>query len=567
LSIKTKRDYAPCLLIAQAVQICKENRMTGTGKLVDSSSLAGLRWLVNILRLCLFTALCTGCAGQWAETRNSAQAMLPSESSQLGSAVGEDTRNPNIGPAIRNQPIQPGTHLQTQLANLDQGNIRTGSKDASGIQRTQAEDQKDIPSEVQPKLRITLPMAIETCVNNNFRVLAEAQYVSIAEADLKTSSLIPNPTLTADYLLIPLQFTDINNQLGPPQWDVYVNVPIDWLLFGKRLAAMRAARLGVEVKNADFANVLRTQLSRTVDSFYEVLEDEAYFQLAERNVQELTELEKFTTELANAKMAGPMELERIKLAVHEAVLDRHDRELALDLAKAKLRPFLGRTAADPDYEVEGELTVNAVLPPPTLEEAVALAEAHRPDLLSGRIAIDQAHASVELERRRAKPIVTIEPGWTYQNQQYINGFPNGSMFDIGISTSLPFTDRNQGNIRKARATVAQRHFNYLADRADALAEVEASVASYSDAVEHLSLFNTKETLDAAHDLRGNMIAAYRAGNRRLIELLDAQKAYQSRLGHVIEFESDYWRALNSLNAAVGLKAYDPETAQVQPLGK
>jgi cobalt-zinc-cadmium efflux system outer membrane protein len=428
-------------------------------------------------------------------------------------------------------------------------------------------EHKDKDGPPQPKQKITLPMAIQMCVNNNFRVLAEAQRVRMAEADLTTSSLIPNPSLFADCQLIPLRRADITNQLGPPQWDTLVTFPIDWLLFGKRLAAMQAARLGIEVSEADFADVLRTQLARTVDAFYEVLMDDGYFKLSEKNLDELTELEKLTKELANTKKVGDLELDRIKLAVHEAVLERHDRELALEIAKARLRPFIGRTAAHPDYEVEGELSVAAVVPPPKLEEAVALAEAHRPDLLSGRKAIDQANAVVDLERRKAKPIVSIQPGWTYQDQAHQTISHNGSMFDIGISTTLPFTDRNQGNIRKAKAAVEERQFSYQGDRADALAEVESSVRSYADSVEHLTQFNTKETLNAAYDLRKSMIAAYRDGNRKLIELLDAQKAYQSRLGHVIEFESFYWRSLNNLNAAVGLKAYDQDRAATQPIGK
>jgi cobalt-zinc-cadmium efflux system outer membrane protein len=419
----------------------------------------------------------------------------------------------------------------------------------------------------QPKQKITLPMAIAMCVNNNFRVLAGAERVRMAEGDLVTSSLIPNPSLFADCQLIPLQRADINNQLGPPQWDALVSLPIDWLLFGKRLAAVQAARLGIEVNGADFANVLRIQLAQAVDAFYEVLMDEAYFKLAEKNLKELTGLEQLTGELAKGKKVGDLELDRIKLAVHEAVLERHDRELALEIAKARLRPLIGRTAADADYEVEGELTVTAVVPPPKKEEALALAEAHRPDLLSGRKAINHANAVLELERRRAKPAVALQPGWTYQDQRHVNGFRNGSMFDIGIAMSLPVTDRNQGNIRKAQAQIQERHFSYQGDRADALAEVEASLASYADAVEHLTQFNTPETLKAAYDLHKNMEAAYRAGNRKLIDLLDAHKAYQSRLAHVIEFESDYWRSLNRLNAAVGLKAYDPERAATQPVGK
>jgi cobalt-zinc-cadmium efflux system outer membrane protein len=453
-----------------------------------------------------------------------------------------DTQPPGL--AGENAPVHPAA-LSLPMEAKEQEK-KQGSSEA----------EKDLAA--PPKQKLTLPMAVELCVNNNFRVLADAERIHQAEAELITSSLIPNPSLFSDCQLIPLQRADITNQLGPPQWDTLVAFPIDWLLFGKRLAAMQAARLGIEVSSADLADVLRVQVTQTVDAFYEVLMDDAYFKLAVKNLEELMEFEKLTEELAKDKKVGALELDRVKLAVHEALLERHDRELALEVAKARLRPFLGRSAADPDYDVEGTLTVTAVVPPPKLAEAVALAEVHRPDLLSGRKAIDQAIALVELERRKAKPVVAIQPGWSYQDQAHQSLFRNGSMLDIGISTTLPFTDRNQGNRRKAEAVVRERHLTYQGDRADALADVEVSLATYADAVEHLTQFNTPETLKAARDLRRNMEAAYRAGERKLIELLDAQKAYRDRLGHVIEFESDYWRALNKLNASVGLKAYDPE---------
>jgi outer membrane protein, heavy metal efflux system len=461
------------------------------------------------------------------------------------------------GPEPVAQQAQPRSFVAGQPASPVSGNVPP----SASIQPAAGHETD------QPKQKITLPMAIAMCVNNNFRVLAGAQGIRLAEADLLTSSLIPNPSLFADYQLIPLQHADIHNELGPPQSDALVSFPIDWLLFGKRVAAMEAAQLGIEISSADYADVLRRQMSRTVDAFYEVLMDDAYFKLAEKNLAELTEFENLTEELAKNKKVGELEVDRSKLAVHEALLQRHDAELALDLAKARLRPFLGRTAADADYEVEGVLTVTAVVPPPKLETAIALAEAHRPDLASGRKAIDQANAMVQLQRRKAWPEVAVQPGWSYQNQQSIDGFRNGSMFDIGISTTLPFTDRNQGNIRKAQAQVVQRQFSYDGDRADALAEVEAGVASYDDAVEHLTQFNTAETLRAAYSLRKNMEVAYRTGDRKLIELLDAQKAYNDRLAHIIEFQSFYWRALNKLNEVVGLRVYDPEKGPTQPLGK
>ena len=160
------------------------------------------------------------------------------------------------------------------------------------------------------KPKVTLPMAIELCVANNFRVRAGAERVRQAEGDLVTSSLIPNASLFADSQLIPLRHADIDSPLGPPQWDTLLSVPIDWLLFGKRVAAMRAARLGIDVSNADSANVLRVQLAQTVDVFYEVLADRAYLQLAEQTLDELRDLENLTDDLAKKKKVGDIERDR-----------------------------------------------------------------------------------------------------------------------------------------------------------------------------------------------------------------------------------------------------------------
>jgi cobalt-zinc-cadmium efflux system outer membrane protein len=460
--------------------------------------------------------------------------------------------------APESAPIQRAAYQSPERPPLNRQGEKGGAKEGNG-------EAKKEGAETKPK--ITLPMAIELCVTQNFRVLAGADRVRQAEADLITASLIPNPSLFADSQLIPLQKADIDNQLGPPQYDALLSLPIDWWLFGKRVAAMKAARLGIDVSNADQADLLRAQVGRTVDAFYEILADQAYFRLAEQNVEELEQLEKITEELARMNKVGKLETDRIKLAVLEAVLDRHDRELALEVAKTKLRPLIGRTAADPDYELDGTLAVRAVVPPPKLADAVALAEAHRPDLISDLHDIDRARATVELERKRGKPQVAIQPGWSYQDQSHQTRFRNGSMFDIGISTTLPLTDRNQGNIARARARVGEAVHNYQGDRADVLAEVEAAVAVYDDAVEHLTLFNKRVTLNAALDLHRDTVAAYRAGDRKLPEVLLAQQAYRDRLAHVVEFESTYWRALYRLNTVVGLRAYDPDTGATQPVGE
>jgi cobalt-zinc-cadmium efflux system outer membrane protein len=262
-----------------------------------------------------------------------------------------------------------------------------------------------------------------------------------------------------------------------------------------------------------------------------------------------------------------LEANRIKLAVLEAFLEIHGRELAVTAARAKLRPLIGKSASDADFEVDGVLTVKFVVPPPKLADVIALADRHRPDLKSDQFDIDQKLAAMEVERRRARPQVAVVPGWSYQNQRYVDGFRNGSMFDIGVTTTLPFTDRNQGNIRKAQSQYRAAQKTYLGDRADALAEVETTLGEYEDAVEDVTRNNSPATLKAALDLNKGAQAAYRDGKRSLNDYLNAHQAYRLRLERVVEFESNYWRKLNKLNSVVGVQAFRIENGAVIKVGE
>ena len=410
-------------------------------------------------------------------------------------------------------------------------------------EKDDGQDKKDD----EPKEKITLPRAIQMCIAQNYRLRAGAERIRQAEAELVTASLIPNMSVYTDYQLIPVQTANINNQLGPPEADVLLTVPIDWLLFGKRVAAMQAARLGIDVSSADYADLHRLQVARTVDVLTaRFWRTKAYLDLAEDNLAELQEIEKTTQMLAKNKKAGRLELDRIKLAVHEALLERHDRELAWDVARTRLRPLLGRTAADPDYEVDGKMAVAAVVPPPTLKAALALADAHRADLISDRLDIERAR-----RRRRIgtgagpSPASSVIPmlqlsksGSHHRLSQRLHGGvrPDHDLAAHGSQSG----QYPQGPFPAARtaAYLSRRSGRRLRRGGRRL------LAEFSDAVEHIEqLFNTlPDSMKAAHDLQKNMTEAFLSGERRLHDLLNAHHAYRERLAHVVEFQSTYWHS-------------------------
>jgi cobalt-zinc-cadmium efflux system outer membrane protein len=296
-----------------------------------------------------------------------------------------------------------------------------------------------------------------------------------------------------------------------------------------------------------------------------VLQTEALVKIAQQDLEDARQLQAVIAKQTEGGKGSDAEKHRVRLLVLDATLALSGREQDAKNAKAKLRPLIGRTAADPDFEVVGTLDVTAVVPVPELKDAIALAEIHRPDLMSDRHTLARASASVHLEQRRAKPQVALTPGWSYQYQRNINGFRNGSMLDVGVQFSLPITDRNQGNIRKAQWQLAEAQYTNLANLADARAEVEVAVAAYDDAVDDITANNDPETLKGALALRRASDEDFAAGRRRLVEVLDARRVSSERQVRNIEFQATYWRTLNRLNTVVGLNAYDPATGAKTPV--
>lgn len=407
---------------------------------------------------------------------------------------------------------------------------------------------------------VTLPDAVQACVFANLRIQAGKEKVKAAHGDLMVEATIPNSSLFVDGQLMPLQKIDVNNQAGPPQYDAQLTIPIDWWLFGKRIAAMEAARWNIDVANANTADLIRRQTSTTVDTFYGVLEARSLATLSEETLKDVLQIEEITRKQVELGGAGTIELDRVRLAVLEARRDLRVKQENATVAKARLRTLIGRARPNDDFEVQGTLRVTAVATPPTLDEAFGLAQQHRPDLVSVRYSVNQAEAALERERRRARPLVALTPGYAYQDQRWVTGFRNAHTYSIALTTTLPITDRNQGNIAKAESAIRERQLNLLADQADVRTEIETALAAYRHAFENIQR-DDQATIQAARNLREKTEAAYKVGGRKLIEVLDAQRAYRERVQASITSQADYWRSLSRLNAAIGMKIIEPN----QPL--
>lgn len=399
-------------------------------------------------------------------------------------------------------------------------------------------------------LEVTLNQAVETALKADPRIKAAFENISQAEAELISAGLIPNPQVNTDIQLMPLDrpFT-VTRQGGPPQFDFNIAVPIDWFLFGKRAAAVISGRKGVDAAAADFADFVRRRIADTIAAFYDVLEMQAMLELARENQQNLKEMEKIILNRVALGGVGTIEVDRIRLSIFGSLRDVQARELDLSAALNRLRVLLG-IGDDSVVQVKGSLELRALVAPPDPATALKLAEENRPDLAALQFQLEKSKAEITLQERKAYPEVTPVFGYSRQFQQQAIGFPDANSWMTGINVSVPLFDRNQGNISRAKSMRIQSQYSLQARQIELRAEVDQAVRAFAASYRFL-LNDDPGQLEAAQNVRTKITQAYELGGKTLIEVLDAQRVYLDTYRVYISARSNYWHALNQLNAVVG----------------
>jgi len=466
-----------------------------------------------------------------------------------GAAAQAPADEPAVHAAVR--PVSSDSSLS-----LAARAVRASSPLVNRTVEPMIEDQDDEGTEAvplpepQPSPGLTLDEAIRACLMNDPKIRAGLEAISQAQADAWTASLKPNPEVVVAAILLPLsrRFT-VEDPAGPSEFDVGFSYPIDWFLFGKRAAAMCSACVGVSVSEAEYADLVRQRATETAVAFYDVLEAQAFVDVAAQDVQNLQQVETVTRKAVDNGGRPQVELDRLRLDLLSARRGRRDADLGLISAKARLRALMGAEAADPEFAVAGKLDGPPADEPPDLEEAYVTAAAHRPDILALRRKVARARADAEVERRNALPEVASDFGLGHQFQKSI-GASDATMWGTGLTVSVPLFNRNQGNRSRAASVVTQSGFELQAGLVELRAEIVQAVQSLVTAQENAASV-AQDDLRLAARVRDSINQAYAAGGRPLIDALDAQRNYRETFRIFVNTRAEYWRSLYRYRAALG----------------
>lgn len=362
--------------------------------------------------------------------------------------------------------------------------------------------------------------------------------IAKAQEDAATASVITAKSYLNPQLEMgagPSRYRNGSNQTKD-NWGVGLSQTLEF-------SDVRSARREIaesSVKTAGVTTELtRLELRAKVKSaFYNVLQKQEVLKLVDADktlLQTIRDRVKLRTDVGESP-----KYELIK-AEAELLAAQRDYQAALVRvveSKALLRGLVGSGIAN-DYDLKGQLPLSESLPRlDSLRDQIS----QSPYLQQVRAAKEIAEAKLKLEESLRNPGLTLKAG--------LEQDPDLTSYRLGLAIPLPLWSKREGQIAEASANVRQTQA-LLSDRELGLSrDLETAYQRYLIGQGQVSAFESG-LLAQAESVLKVAEAAYKYGERGILEYLDAQRTYRSVRKDYLAARYDYVAAMLEIERLIG----------------
>jgi outer membrane protein, heavy metal efflux system len=283
----------------------------------------------------------------------------------------------------------------------------------------------------------------------------------------------------------------------------------------ERRARRDAAAAAEHSAQAEGAAISLSVISEVKHAFYNALRRREEISHSEENLHLVQDLRRRVEVDVDVGEKGRLELTRTEAELARAGFAVRSAQFAYSDAIVMLRAAI---AAPPDEEIDPEGTLEPSLTLPALSEArEAVLQAH-PVIAQSLAEIDRGEANLRDQQalRIPQPNLFAE----FENQ------PDLRYWRVGVNIQLPFFDRRRGQIAEARAGIDGEKATLGQRRLELVSALERAYEQYQIADQQVQSLESGE-LHAAEAAVEGAKAAYRFGERGIVEVLDAQRVLQS----------------------------------------
>ena len=382
---------------------------------------------------------------------------------------------------------------------------------------------------------------------HNLEVIAERYNIDIAEAQVVQAKLFENPVVSLEQ--------NVYNRLNGRYFDFGKQgetiVEVEQLIYiaGQRNKRVRLEKINKEMALYQFEEVLRTLRSELKEKFIALYFTRKSQSIYDREIDSLAHLLvvlKEQNEKGNVSLLEKSRIEALLLSLRQERNDIANQVISLQGDMRLLLGISGNDTFEPifDESVLNQIDMDSV---PFSELTSLLYE--RPDLKLAQASVKASEADVRLQRSLAFPEVSVKG--TYDKAgNFINDY-----WAIGLSVSLPIFNRNQGNIRAAKISVAQKAHKEEYARRQAENELFTSYARLEKAIQLYRSSNYGLEMDFALIIEG-VNSNFQKRNISLLEFIDYYETYKTTCLQLYQTQKEVLLALEEVNTVTGSHVFN-----------
>lgn len=369
---------------------------------------------------------------------------------------------------------------------------------------------------------LTLDDLLRLGLSANPAVLAARDQVAAAQGMAEAARAFPNPEISGQSGRG--QEREVPDPHSGAVYSIALNQPLEYpMVRTPRIEAADASLRAADAARQSFENDTAAAIKL---AYYDLLRRQAEATAAQEDLQ-LTQQIRDNIALRHGTGESP----KFDLITAETELlnSRKNRDMAVlrvQQARASLRQAVGKPIPE-EAQVTGELPSKVSLPPlATLQEELG---ARNPELQRTEAESRAAESRVDLEKAQRLPKISLLA------QHDVD--PTLSSSRVGMAVTIPIWDRRSGQVMQAQAELS-RVRNLLDSQRLTLSEsLAAAYGRFQIANSQVAMLEN-ELLAQAAAARKIAEAAYRYGERGILDWLNAQRTYRAARNELITARYD-----------------------------
>jgi cobalt-zinc-cadmium efflux system outer membrane protein len=369
---------------------------------------------------------------------------------------------------------------------------------------------------VQAQEKYSLSQLVGLAQEQHPRLRAAAEGVNGAVAAIDTARAYPNPEVEwvngSQRARVPTAIAGNTHGLTLAQ---RLDLP------GQRNARINAATASLTAEQAQL-RLSQQELVRMVKlRYYDVLRRESELDAAGEDLKTSEQVRERVSVRVSTGEAPRYDIIRADAELLNAQKQAQSARLRMEQAKAALRNSVGNVLP-PNFDVNAEIEPLPELPPLATLEAQVLER--NAGLARARALTLRGREQLGLERALRTPAVTLRAGYDED--------PEVRSTRFGVTVTIPLWDRRRGPVAEATAQLSRLQFEQEQAEFDLRQQLTNAYQQYQIGSNQVSALESGIIRQAEAALRVAE-AAYRFGERGILDYLDAQRVYRSARNELI----------------------------------